>query len=530
MANSLTSPHLASTHVEKLFQRYGPSYRWLVTATVLLGLVAMGMSITIVNVATPYIKGSFGMSDDQVQWLSTGFLAATTVSLLIAPWLVEAFGQRATYIGVLIVFMGASLLGGFADGMTSIVIARVIQGAMTGIVRPVALEALFSVFSREQRGMATAMYGMSLGLPLTLATVLGGWLVDEFSWRYVFFITLPICGAALVMGWFFLPRREANGPVSSLDWWGVLLLFTAIFSGLAALSNGQRWGWSSDAILSLFALAGLTLAIFIVWEKKCADPLLDLEIFRHRGFLVGSISLFLFGGVFYGVMYLLPQFVHQILHYDPVSAGALFLPSTLVLAVLVPIVGKLSDRYPAHYLTLPGLAFALWAAIRFSGADWHTSFNSLALSMALLSVAMAAFPPPTLVRSIGALPDRLIGYGSGAINFALQLGGAFTTAALVTLIDRRRVFHSDNLVENINAGNQVATHALHQMQSALALSGVSPDQQAAGARHLLGAIAQIWPIIFAYQDGFTLMVAGLFLIVLPSWLLGRWSRPQPAFT
>jgi len=516
------------TQVDKMFQRYGPAYRWLVTATVLLGLVALGMSITIVNVATPYIKGSFGMSNDQVQWLSTGFLAATTVSLLVAPWLVESFGQRATYIGLLIVFVGASLLGGFAEGMTSIVIARVIQGAMTGLVRPVALEALFAVYPKKSRGMATAMYGMSLGLPLTLATVLGGWLVDEFNWRYVFFIVLPVCGVAMVMGWFFLPGRERKGPIEPFDWLGAALLFVSIFSGLAALSNGQRWGWSSDAILGLFAFAILTLAIFIYWEKRFEDPLLDLEIFSHKGFLAGSIALFLFGGVFYGIMYLLPQFVSSILRYDPVTAGALFLPSTAVLAILVPMVGVLSDRYPAHYLTLPGLAFALWAVIRLSGADWHTSFSDIAISMALLSVGMAMFPPPTLVRSIAALPDRLIGYGSGAINFALQLGGAFTTALLVTMVDRRTVFHADNLTENLTPGNQVATQALNQMQGSLANAGVSTDHLAAGARHLLGGLDQIWAFIYAYQDGFDLMVAGLALVVLPSWLMSRWSRPKPA--
>lgn len=130
------------SQVERLFERYGPNYKWLVTLTVLLGLVALGMSITIVNVATPYIKGAFGMSSDQVQWLSTGFLAATTVALLVAPWLSRAFGQRATYMGLLMVFIGASILGGLATSMGAIIAARVIQGAMTGLVRPVALEAL----------------------------------------------------------------------------------------------------------------------------------------------------------------------------------------------------------------------------------------------------------------------------------------------------------------------------------------------------------------------------------------------------
>ena len=162
------------SQVDALFDRYGTRYRLWVTLTVMLGLVALGMSITIVNVAIPYIKGAFGMSDSQVQWLSTGFLASTTVSLLVAPWLVASVGQRATFMGLLLVFIAASILGGVGQGMTALIAARVIQGAMTGLIRPVAMEALFAVYPPEGRGMATAMYGMCLGLPLTLATVIGG--------------------------------------------------------------------------------------------------------------------------------------------------------------------------------------------------------------------------------------------------------------------------------------------------------------------------------------------------------------------
>ena len=146
------------TQVEAMFERYGPRYRLYVTITVLLGLVALGMSITIVNVATPYIKGAFGMSASQVQWLSTGFLAATTVTLLISPWLMSAFGQRRTYVGLLLVFIAASLLGGWSEGMGMVIAARVVQGAMTGIIRPVALEALFMVYPPDKRGLATAIY------------------------------------------------------------------------------------------------------------------------------------------------------------------------------------------------------------------------------------------------------------------------------------------------------------------------------------------------------------------------------------
>ncbi|NNC23676.1 DHA2 family efflux MFS transporter permease subunit [Salinisphaera sp. USBA-960] len=511
------------TEVERLFERYGPKYRWLVTLTVLLGLVALGMSITIVNVATPYIKGAFGMSSSQVQWLSTGFLAATTVSLLVSPWLVQAFGQRYTFVGLLLVFIAASVLGGMANGMGTIITARVIQGAMTGVIRPVALEALFKVFPPGARGMATAMYGMSLGLPLTLASVIGGYLIEHYNWRYVFYIVLPICVAAIVMGWLFLPDREQTGPRPKLDWIGAIALFASIFSALAAIANGQRWGWHSTPIIALLLIAAGLAIFFIAWVRDHPAPILDLDIFKSKEFLAGSVVLFLFGGAFYGVMYLLPQFMSQILHYSPVTAGMLFTPSTLVLGILVPLVGRLSDRLPSAWLTLPGLMFAMFAVYRMSGADPHTSFDSLALSMAILSVGMATVPPPTLSRSISALPTHLIGYGSGTSNFALQLGGAFGTVFLVAMLDRRTLSHSATFVHGQTAGDTATQQAVHHFSNTAHQLGVSQLYRGPVAHYLLGRLDATWATIMAYQDGFLLVAAGVAAVTIPAFLLSRWG-------
>ena len=512
------------TQVEAMFERYGPKYRLYVTITVLLGLVALGMSITIVNVATPYIKGAFGMSASQVQWLSTGFLAATTVTLLISPWLMSAFGQRKTYVGLLLVFIAASLLGGWSEGMGMVIAARVIQGAMTGVIRPVALEALFMVYPPEKRGLATAIYAMSLGLPLTLASVIGGFLVHDFNWRYVFFIVLPICVVAILMGLVFLPDREATGPRPKLDWIGAGVLFVAIFALLAALANGQRWTWGSASVLWLEAIALIGTVFFIWWEPRQERPILDLDIFKTGEFLAGSIVLFMFGGAFYGVMYLLPQFMDSILDYSPVTSGILFTPSTLVLAVLVPLVGRLNDTLPPHWISVPALLVAAYATWRFAQADWNTSFFSLTVSMSLVATAIAAVPPPTLSRSIAALPPRLIGYGSGAINFALQLGGAFGTVLLVALLDRRTALHSAQLThQGLTPGNPIAMEAMRQYGEIAARTGTSEVYQQAAGQVLLSRVDATWATIYAYQDGFLVVAVGLAIVAIPSYLLSRWG-------
>lgn len=513
-----------------MFERYGPKYRIYVTLTVLLGLIALGMSITIVNVAIPYIQGAFGMSASQVQWLATGFLAATAIALLTTPWLIRAFGQRNTYVGLLVVFIAGSLAGGFATGMVAIIVARVVQGATTGVIRPVALEALFTIFPPNRRGMAMALYGMCMALPLTLATVLGGYLVEAFNWRYVFFVAIPICVAAIVMGWFFLPEREESGRRPPFDWVGTLAAFVAIFTILGALSNGQRWGWSSNAVLGLVAISVATFAFFLWWESRQEHPLLDLEIFKFKGFVAGCLLLMLFGAMFYGVMYLLPLFVQQILHYSPVTVGLIFVPSTLVLAILVPVVGILSDRLRPYWLILPGMTIAFYALLRFSAVDWNTSFQSLAVSMGLLCVGMACVPPPVFARAINSLPQRLLGFGSGTVNLALQLGGAFSTPFIVTMLGRRTVFHGAHLTDGLNPGNEMARQTLHQLSEAAERAGVSETYQGAVARYLLGAIDRTWATIYAYQDCFLLVASAFVIMLVPAFMLFRWGRetsPDP---
>ena len=510
------------------FERYGPKYRWLATATVLLGLLALGMSITIVNVATPYIKGAFAMGDDQVQWLSTGFLAATTGALLVAPWCLAAFGARYTYVGLLILFIFASFLGAFSTDTGEIIFARILQGVTTGLIRPVALVTLYNVFPPQQRGLATALFSISLGLPLTLASVIGGWLVDNYTWPYVFFVTLPLCFVAIVLAFFFMPTKTEKTALPPLDWIGTILIFSAIFSILAALANGQRLGWDHDLILILLTIFVLCTLLFLFCEKNHKTPILDLRIFLNRGFLYGFIALFSFGGAFYGIMYLLPQFVQSIQGYSPITAGLLFIPSTFVLAILVPLVGILSDRFPAHYFTIPSVLLGTLGVYQMAHADVNMSFTALAVAMMFLSATMAAFPAPTLSKAIAALPPHLVGYGPGAANFALQLGGAFGTNFLVIMLDRRTLFHSDIFTATLTPDNTMALSALQQLQGIFSTVGTSSGQWQAAAIHFLGRMDQAQAMTFGFRDGFLLTVVLMVSTLVPSWLLSRtkpWSGP-----
>jgi MFS transporter, DHA2 family, multidrug resistance protein len=505
---------------EALLERYGPAYRWLATTTVLLGLIALGMSITIIDVATPYVQGAFGMSASQEQWLSTGFLAATTISIMVAPWCMKAFGERKTYIATLCLFIFGSVVGGMSTDTGVIIFARIALGISAGMIRPVAMSAMFTAFGPRRRGIATAIYGMSLGLPLTLAEVFGGWLVETLSWRWTFYVTLPFSVLSILLAWFFLPWKRTD-RMPRFDWAGLILLSVAVFALLTALANWLRWGVDSNGVLGLLAVAAVVGTLYVSWEIRAPHPMLDLRVFLNPAFASGSLAMFLFGGAFYAIVYLLPLFSETVQGYSPVETGMIFLPSTAVLALLVPLVGHLSDRYSPLLFAVPAIFFAMAGTWGLAHADTATSFLELSMSMGLIAVGMSAFPPPMLSRAIGALPNDLMPYGAGAINFVMQLGGALFTSVSVLALQVTSVRHAAALNENLVSGHAATSAAMDQMAGALSrIGGLGADRLHEAVGYLLGRIVYTQGHILGFDQVFVYVTLALLTCLVPVILLG----------
>src|SRR5690606_34227394 len=254
------------------------------TATVMIATVAVVLSTTIVNVAIPDVMGAFGISQVQAQWISTGFLAAMTATMLLTDWADKAFGLRATMIGALSIFMFGSILGGIAPNENSLTIARVVQGAAAGAVQPLAMILLFQVYPPDQRGAAMGIFGIGVVLAPALGPWIGGLLIDSFSWHYVFFLGIPFAVIGILLSNLFLPTRAQAGPRPGFDWGGMVLLCIFLGALLNGLTNAQRQGWASDPILLQFAIATLAAGAFVWWEIRTAKPMLDLRLFANLPF------------------------------------------------------------------------------------------------------------------------------------------------------------------------------------------------------------------------------------------------------
>jgi EmrB/QacA subfamily drug resistance transporter len=518
---------LPSETAEVLAARYGPRYRWYATGTAMLGTVAAMITTTIVNVAIPDIMGAFGIGQDRAQWLSTGALAAMTIGMLTSAWLIHSFGERRSFIGALVLFTGTSLLAGFSPNENVLIVARVMQGAIAGILQPLAMYVLFRVFPPEQRGTAMGMFGISVILGPALGPTIGGILIDQFSWRYVFFVNVPLSCAAILLGSLFMPERSETGKRSDFDWLGFVLFATTIAALLIGLSNGQREGWHSNFVLGLFAIAAVSGALFLTWELRIAHPLVELRVFTVGQFTAAAIVAFIFGVGLFGTTYLVPLFVQIIQKFTPLNAGLLLMPAGLIMGVCMPIAGYLSDRTASRNLIIAGLFCFGFSSYWMSVADAHTGFWTLAWLVILSRIGLALMKPALNLSALRPLPPELLGHGAGMINFARQLGGAFGVNSLSVILDRRTMFHSNSLTSTQIPSNSTTAEMLHEMQVLLSQAGVAPDIQSAGALNYLGRVLQSQAFTLGFRDSFLICALIFVVALIPAWIMGM-HRPQRA--
>ncbi|MHB0775094.1 DHA2 family efflux MFS transporter permease subunit [Halomonas sp. WWR20] len=499
--------------LEALFARYGPTYRYLVTATVMMGTIATVLTATIINVALPDIMGAFGMGQDKAQLLSTGFLAAMTGTMLLNAWLVETIGQRMTFILAMGVFTLASIMGGLSVNEGELILARILQGCAAGILQPLAMQVIFQVYPPERRGSAMGIYGIGVVLAPALGPTLGGIMVDSFSWRYVFFIALPFSVAGPFLALLFMPGRPHSGPAKRFDWLGFGLLTLFLVTLLNGLSNGQRDGWLSDSILTNFAFALLAFVGFVAWEFKTATPLLNLGLFSRRIFSGAAVVAFIFGAGIYGSTYLIPLFVQTVQGYTPTRSGLLLMPAGFILALVFPIAGRATDRTPPPLTIMFGLVLFALSCFLMGDADTNTPFWTFAGWIMLGRVGLGFILPSLNAGALKALPAVLLGQGSGAINFVRQLGGAFGVNLLSILLEHRTQLYAQTFTATQDAANSASRALLESTAGLMAQAGLPESLQTAAASHYLGQVVYAQSYMMGFRESF-LAVALLFLVAL----------------
>lgn len=493
----------------------------------MLGTMSAVLTTTTVNVAIADIMGAFGIGQDQAQWLATGALAAMTIGMLTNAWLLQRFGQRRVFLVAMAVFVAALLLAGMSRNEETLIVARVLQGAVAGLLQPLSMYTLFRVFPPERRGTAMGLFGMAVVLAPALGPTLGGLVIDHFNWRATFYLPLPSCVVAMLLGSHFMPGREHDDRRPAFDAVGFGLLVVAISTLLIALSNGQREGWSSDFVLIHFWVAALSAIGFVAWELFTPQPLVDLRVLANGQFAAAACVAWLFGAGMFGSIYLVPLFVQTIQGFTPYAAGLVLMPAGLLLGALLPIAGWLSDRIAARWMIMAGLACFAVSSWGLGEVAASTPFWTLAWWIAVSRVGLALIKPSLNVAALRALDPAQLSQGAGMINFFRQLGGAFGTNLLSVLLDVRTHVHGETLVSLQTAGNAATVELLRAMRGVLAQAGLAGEQLSAGAVHFLGRVVHAQSQTLGFRDAFLLIALVYVLGLAPAWIMGRAAPERP---
>ena len=487
--------------------------------TVTLGMIATIMASTMINVAIADIMGAYGVGQDRVHWLVTGFLAATTTCMLLNAWFVRNLGPRNTFILASLLFTAASIVGQVAPNFETVVAARIAQGACAGLIQPLGLNVIFMAFPRAERGKAMGMFGVGVMVGPAIGPIVGGVIVDAVDWHFVFTGAVPFMALGAVMATRYLPGRSDDVPRVPLNWLSFLLVAVAVGCFLNGISSGRRAGWDSVTMLSLFLAAALAVIGFIEVESRTKRPLLNLKLFTYRSFAVTTLVSFVFGAGMFGTFYLMPVFVRTAQGYTGTKTGMLLLIANLPSFVMFPIAGWIAQRIRPVYPIAAGMLMFGVSAFALSYVDQNTSFAFMAGWNALGMTALALAMPALTSAALQDLDAELLPYGAGTMTFIRMLGGAMGVGCLAIVLETRMLFHSDALTATQTTETGATGSLLTGVVDLLARAGVSAADRLPYAYDYLGDIIAARADAMAYQDGYLVLSVGFAIAALCALIL-----------
>ena len=485
------------------------------------------LDTSIANVALPYMAGTLSASNDESTWILTSYLASNAVVLPMTGWFAGTFGRKRFFMICLVVFTLSSLLCGIAPNLGAIILFRVLQGAGGGGLQPMAQAILADTFPPQQRGVAFALYGITAVVGPVIGPTLGGWITDNYSWRWIFFINLPVGILAL-----FLIRRLVEDPPWAkvakmagvkIDYIGVSLLTLGVASLQVMLDKGQEDDWfGSHFILTLAVVAGVCLIALVIWEWFYKDPIVDVRLFKNFNYLSANMMMFFLGVVLFSSIVMLPQFLQNLMGYTAESAGLVLSGGGVMLLIGMPVVGMLSSKIQARYMIAFGwLALALSMYYTTLHLDLQISFWSASVLRIVQALGLPfLFVPISLAVYVG-MPAEKTNTIAGMVNFMRNIGSSFGTSMVTTVTARRAQVHQAYMVAHTTPGHLTFTQALHTMAARLTTAGLDATTATRQAYSRLYRSVINQASTLAYIDAFMILAVGASIMFLLSFALKK---------
>ncbi|HIJ89126.1 MAG TPA: DHA2 family efflux MFS transporter permease subunit [Desulfuromonadales bacterium] len=501
--------------------------KWLITITVMLPAIMEIIDTSVANVALPHMQGSLNAGTDEVTWVLTSYLVANAVVLPMTGWLSRLFGRKRFLMTCIVLFTLASLLCGASPNLAALIFFRVLQGAAGGALIPISQAILMETFPPHQRGMAMAIFGVGAMFGPIVGPALGGWITDNMSWRWIFYINLPIGIIAMIMCAFFIFDPDYLRQKTSalkIDYWGIFLLVVSMGSLQVVLDKGQQEDWFNSPFIITFSIITVVSLIALIWvELIHKHPIINLRLFKNVSFSAGNLIMFVVGFALYSSIMLIPLFLQTLMGYSATNAGMVMAPGGVATLITMPLVGAALASRDGRKIIFFGLLLGassmfIMQGLNLQGAFWNYTWPRIVLGFGLAMI----FVPLTTV-TLASISREEMGNATGMFSLLRNIGGSVGIAIAATLLTRYQQFYQTSLVANVNPYNPIWQMRFESLKQALVSKGIvasQADSKALGmmygaVRQQAGALA-FNRIFFIIGLAFLLVIPLLFLLKRPS--------------
>jgi MFS transporter, DHA2 family, multidrug resistance protein len=500
---------------------------WIVAIAVMFATFMEVLDTTVVNVSLPHIAGSLSVSVDEAAWALTSYLVANAIVLPMTGWLANFFGRKRILLAAVFGFTAASFLCGLAPNLSTLIFFRVIQGATGGCLQPLSQAVMLEAFPPQDRGKAMAFWGLGIVVAPMLGPVIGGWLTDNYSWRWVFYINLPVGLASVLMTrWFIFDPPYIRRSKRGIDYWGIGMLALGVAALQVFLDKGQEDDWfASHWMMLLAVLAVFALTAFVIRELRAIDPVVHLRVFKSRTYSAGVFLMTIMGFVLYGSLLLVPIFLQTLLGYPALNAGIAMAPRGLGSFLMMPVVGTVFGRLDPRKVLGVGLVGASWSLYALSRLNLEAGYWDIFWPQFIQGAALAMLFVPLTTATMDPIPKEEMGNATSIFNLMRNLGGSFGIAAATTFLFRRQQLHTNQLTARVTPFSPAARALSQGLQSNMVAHGSDPVTAVRQAYVATWGLVERQASMLSFVDTF-LAMALVFLLVLP--LLFVMQRPRHA--
>jgi EmrB/QacA subfamily drug resistance transporter len=495
-------------------------------AVLLLGAFVAILNQTLINVALPHLMNDLNVATNVAQWLVTGYMLVNGVMIPITAFLIERFGTRLLFITAMILFTAGAFVCALAPSFSIMLIGRLVQASGAGIVMPLMMTVFLTIFPPEKRGKAMGTMGIAMIFAPAVGPTLSGWIVQNYTWRLLFWVVIPIGLLDLLMAYAWMVDVSKRSKIK-FDLWG-FLFSTLGFGGLLyAFSEAGTYGWTSVEVLGTLFI-GIAFLISFVWRELAAEhPMLDLSVFRYDIFTLTTIISSIINMAMFAAMILLPVYLQNIRGFTPLESGLLLLPGAIIMGIIQPIAGAIFDKIGARMLALFGLVVTVWTTYQFSKLTADTSYGHIMLLYCLRMFGMAFMMMTIMTAGMNQLPRRLHSHGTATSNTLRTVAGSLGTALLVTIMTNRSTFHTASYASEITTTNPMLVQHLSQMGQGIAATAGLPVQYGTKvATQLLYGNVLKQSTIDGINDAFLVATGITFIALVLAFFIKRVKPPE----